>query len=249
MSELLIKCPDGFVNQLRLTLAADFLLSIGEARTATQQWILNNHNIVDYDKYFRRMNHLSFEQIDDLKAIKTTSFCSLVSKYGCPKKILRISYNNLYLLPCFEKIVEKFQQKINDDVIGVHLRTGCKSALLKTDNRRYQPIRQESIIQALRNTNKKIYLATDNEETQNKFIDIFKNRIIAFEKIIGGKENFDGEYEPSRVHRYGTDLHVVVDFMILQKCKYFIGSNESSFSIMINWLRNNSLDYMVKGIL
>lgn len=249
MSSLLIKCPDGFANQLRLALAANYLLSIGEIRTATQQWIVNNHNIVDYDKYFRRMDHLSFRQINEAEFISTTSFCSLVSKYGCPKKILRKSYNNLFLLDSINLLINKFENKINNDVIGVHLRTGCKTALLRKDARRAGPISHESIIQFLKDTNKKIYLATDNEETQNKFIDIFKKRIIAFQKIVGGKENFYGEYDSSKVVRNGTDLHVVVDFIILQKCKYFIGSNESSFSIMINWLRNNRSDYVVKGIL
>lgn len=245
-----IKCSDGFVNQLRLSLAANYLMAIGEVRTAEQEWILNNHNIVDYDKFFNRLKYLSFNKIDDENAIKTTSFYHLVSKYGDPKSILKKSFSYLMLLGNPNRIINEFIKKNNiKNCIGVHLRTGCKTALLEKSKDRHQPLSQDFIINSLKSSNKKIYLATDNQETQDKFIDIFKNRIIFFQKLNSGKENFEGEYDRSKVERNGTDMHVVADFFILQSCKYFIGSNESSFSIMINWLRDNKNDHEVKGII
>lgn len=245
-----IKCPDGFVNQLRLSLAANYLMAIGEVKTAEQEWILNNHNIVDYDKFFNRLKYLSFNKISDENAIKTTSFFHLVSKYGDPKLILKKSFSYLSLLNFPSRIISSFfYEKDLQNCIGVHLRTGCKTALLNKSKNRYKPLSQDHVINLLKSSNEKIYLATDNQETQDKFIDIFKNRIIFFQKLNSGKENFEGEYDRSKVARNGTDMHVVADFFILQSCKYFIGSNESSFSIMINWLRDNKNDHEVKGII
>lgn len=224
-------------------------MSIGEARTARQEWVVNNHNIVDYNKFFRKLKYLSFEKINEENHIKTASFYSMVSKYDDPKKALIRSFKDLNLLDIPQKIINNFVKK-NDinDTIGVHLRTGCKTAILKQSKNRVQPIPQEYIIDLLKNRNEKIYLATDNAETQSKFIDIFKDRIIIFQKLISGKEEF-GEYDRSKVTRNGTDVHAVADFFILKSCKYFIGSNESSFSIMINWLRDNKEDHELKGIL
>lgn len=249
MKDISIKCPDGFVNQLRLSLAANYLMSIGEARTAKQEWILNNHNIVDYDKFFKRLKYLSFEKIEEDDCVKTTSFNHMVSKYGNPKQILQKSFGYLSLLQIPQKIISDFIEKNDiENCLGVHLRTGCKTALLKQSKDRCLPIPQEYIIDILKSRNEKIYLATDNEETQSKFIDTFKDRIIIFQKLYSGKEEF-GEYDRSKVTRNGTDIHAVADFYILKSCKYFIGSNESSFSIMINWLRDNKEDHELKGTL
>lgn len=246
-----IKCPDGFANQLRLSLAANYLMSIGEIKTATQEWIVNNHNIVKYDKFFKPLRHLHFDKIEkDKNPITTTSFTNLVNKYGDPQKILIKSFSYLSLLSIPSIIIHRFIRD-NDimNCIGLHVRTGCKNALLAQDKNRSQPISHQSIINMLKTEKRKIFLATDNAETQNKFLDIFQDQIIVFEKINYGKENFIGKYDRNKVERFSTDIHVVADFFILKNCYKFIGSNESSFSIMINWLRDNKNDLPLKGIL
>jgi len=250
---ILIKCPDGFINQLRLSLAANFLVSIGEAQAAQQEWIINNHNNVRFDKFFFPFRYLYHLQPTDKPInndpIITQSFSNMVKEFNA-KDIIRLAYKKLKYKPMPVQLFESYIKENNiNQCIGVHLRTGCKTALLEQDKNRHPPIDEKSIIDTLLSKTESIFLATDNAETQNKWFKIFQDRLHVYQTIHNGKSKFHGPYNRSNVTRYTTDLHTVADFYILQKCKVFIGSNESSFSIMINWLRNNPTDSEIKGIL
>lgn len=251
-----IACPDGFINQLRLALAANFLVSIGHAKTAQQLWIVNNHNNVSFDKFFFALPYLQFissetEFINSNNIINTRSFSSMLGGFE-PQKMIRKSFQFLKLKNIFANLVAKFIKQYNiENCIGVHIRTGCKTALLYNTSNRGSPTNDNIIINELfkNYNNDKIYLATDNAETQKKWIEIFGDRLIYFNKIEHGTAVFDGLYDRNKVQRFTSDIHTVADFFILQKCRSFYGSNESSFSIMINWLRNNNTDSKVIGIL
>lgn len=254
MKNILIKCPDGFANQLRLSLASNLLVKENKADVATQEWILNNHNIVDFHKFFYDLDFLTFEQISDQKAIETASFTALAGLL-CDKKqsiedIFREAFSHLVLKEPYQTQFSDFIKKFHiEQCIGLHVRTGCKTALLLQARDRHKPIPLSKVIAFLNTNNQRIFLATDNKETQDMFIDLFKDRILFYEKLTKGTENFNSKYDRTLVKRYSSDLHVVADFYILQKCKYFIGSNESSFSLMIKYIRNNEQDFSVKGIL
>jgi len=253
MNKIYIKCPDGFANQLRLSLAANLLVEKKIASEATQEWIVNNHNLVEFLKFFDYLPSLKFEKLTEADdVIKTTSFKKMMETFKCNSStdLFRQAYSYLKLKEeyknFFQDFVEKFKIK---ETIGLHIRTGCKTALLMSDKTRDKPIPQRAIVRFLETNDKKIFLATDNAETQRKFIEIFKDRIILFERISKGEEKFEGMYDRKKVVRYTSDIHTIADFFILQSCRYFIGSNESSFSLMINKIRNNNLDYPTKGVL
>lgn len=253
MSNLYIKCPDGFINQIRLSLAANILVKNRVFQEAKQEWVINNHNLVEFEKFFNELPFLKFDKVDN-DYIATESFESLTrSLYNSKEsflKVLKESYSFLILKDNFKKLFYTFSQLYDlKNCIGVHARTGCKTALLDLDETRYKPLNQNEIIDYLKTKKNKIYLATDNKETQDKFLNIFKDRIIYFEKINQGEENFGVKYDRNLVKRYTGDLHVVADFYLLQECKQFIGSNESSFSILIKYIRENQEDFPVKGIL
>jgi hypothetical protein len=249
-----IRCPDGFANQLRLTLAANLLVEKKIAKEAIQEWILNNHNVVDFLKFFHPLPSVSFSKLleteEDL--VKTQSFEFMTKRINARSivDLFNEAYSYLKLKNDHEITIKNFIDEFDiKNRIGLHIRTGCKSALLLSEKGRSKPIPHGAIIKFLMTNNKKIFLATDNAETQDKFLNIFQERIVFFEKIREGKEKFEGAYDRKRVTRFTGDMHTVADFYILQSCRHFIGSNDSSFSIMINYIRNRELDYQIKGIL
>lgn len=250
---IVIRCQDGFVNQLRLSLAANFLVSIGEARIAQQEWIVNNHNNIIFNKFFFPLRYIQFIEPQDTvlktKTIKTQSFSQMVNGFE-PKYALKVAYSHLKYKPIPLELFLSYTDKYRiPDCIGVHIRTGCKTALLQQDITRHPPTDEKPIINSLLETNEQIFLATDNSETQKRWINIFGDRLLFYDNILSGKSTFDGVYDRSKVVRYTSDIHTIADFFILQQCKQFIGSNESSFSIMINWLRDNPIDNKIQGIL
>jgi len=252
MNNIYIECPDGFVNQLRLSLAANYLVSHKIAKEAKQKWILNNHNTVDYNKYFYQLKNV--QMVDHIKndnSIKTQSFTGMLHEINNNKiAAFRESYKDLKVKENFSQIVDDFVNT-NDisNTIGIHIRTGCKTALLLTDKNRKQPINQNSLINQLLYEDLKIFLATDNQETQNKWKSVFGSRLICFAPIMSGDEMFFPPYDRDLVKRHTSDDHTVADFLILQRCKKFIGSNESSFSLAIKWIRNNYIDHNIGGVL
>ena len=253
MTKLCIKCPDGFVNQLRLSLAANYLVSNKIIESAEQEWVINNHNVVSYEKFFHPLPNVKFVNpiSDEQKIITTQSFTGLLWMINKDiKKAFRESYKDLIIKEKTKSLIDIYINE-NDikNCIGVHVRTGCKTAILLSDDNRNLPTNVSRSIIELLHTNHKIYLATDNHETQEKYKQIFGDRLLFFDKIKKGKESFGPRYDRDKVRRFTSDIHVVADFLILQKCKKFIGSNESSFSIAIKWLRENYADTKILGIL
>jgi hypothetical protein len=249
-----IKCPYGFGNQLRLLLVANHLVKEKILHIAMQDWVVNNHNIVNFDNFFNPLPNVLMKKIQDKNVMLTnSSYTSLLKrsrleKRYSVKKSLQLSFSDLSLKDTYLNIINNYIYKFNiPNAIGVHIRTGCKTALLNENPDREKPIPQDMLIEILKNTDDYIYLATDNAETQDKFLNIFKDRILFFEKLTEGNEKFEGKYTEEKVKRFTSDLSVIADFYILQKCKLFLGSNESTFSLMIHYLRDNPLDYPIHG--
>jgi hypothetical protein len=249
-----IKCPYGFGNQLRLLLAANHLVKENILDIAIQDWVVNNHNIVNFDTFFNPLPNVLIKKIQDKDVIlSNSSYASLLkmsglNKHYSIKESLQLSFSDLSLKDTYLDIINNYIYKFNiRNAIGVHIRTGCKTALLNQSSHRAKPISQDLLINILKNTDDFIYLATDNAETQDKFLNIFKDRILFFEKLTYGNEKFEGKYTEEKVKRFTSDLSVIADFYILQKCKLFLGSNESTFSLIIKYLRDNSLDYPILG--
>lgn len=93
----------------------------------------------------------------------------------------------------------------------------------------------------------KIFVATDNKETQDLFI---KEHPVAtvYKPITGGNEKFPlSTYDCQYVERFTDGHHCVMDFLILKHCRVFIGSHESSFSLLLFYWRCSEEDYFVFG--
>lgn len=246
---LAVRSVNGFVNQLRHSLFFNYIIKNKIINSATQYWTISNQNNVSFSNFFEDLcclpiieNHMMCVTDSDDFDFKNETFSFLANKFTNQdgKEVLKKSFEELSLKEHYKNKINSYIENNNiKNSIGVHLRTTCKNALLKNNKAsRFQPKKIEEVIKKLKETDSQIYLATDNQETQDKMIDLFGNRIIYYEKIKNGKEKFEGVYEKSKIKRYTSATHTIFDFYILQECETFIGSNESTFSIMINWIRD-----------
>ena len=255
-----VKSTNGFINQLRYSLFFNYAIKKNILKNVLQYWTITNENNISFSKFFNDPcclklieNHMMCCDSSKEKYSNET-FSFLTNRYmpGQNKElILKEAFKDFELKKEYKEKIKNFikENEINN-AIGVHLRTTCKTALLKINKKtRFQPKKIEDVLNKLKYNNNKIYLATDNKETQDKMINLFGDRILFYEKIKKGKEKFTEEYKKEKIIRNTSDLHTIFDFYVLKECCDFIGSNESTFSIMINYLRNGSKDKELLGSL
>jgi len=257
-----VLCPDGFANQLRFALAGVYLKLAGYVDSYNMEWTLNNHNNVDFLNYFLPLPKITFNKINrevvsNEDIIDTSSFKVVIEcltkkeDHVVWKEALDISLKYLFARPEIRDIVESYVDKHNiKNCIGVHVRRTCKTALIGTTKDAVRvkdyALSNEEILNVCKNY-ESVYLATDNEETQRWFKDRVGNKLITFTDIEAGQESFGGEYHRDLVKRHTTPLNTVMDFLILKECDTFLGTSESSLSLILKYWRNNKKDYSVFG--
>ena len=133
-------------------------------------------------------------------------------------------YSLLKPLPDIQNKINNIKEKLTSDYIACHIR--------RTDALKYNwyvdsLITDEEYIKFIDQypSNNKIYIATDCVDTQNKFINIYGDRMI-YQKI----ENNDN-------FRQTSLEDAVIDMFVCAGAKNFMGSNKSSFTDTINNLR------------
>ena len=167
-----------------------------------------------------------FEPIPGVSFEKHIDKCVKIDYKGCytlgnfePK------YDKLKLKPHIKKIIFDKLDILNKNYVSVHIRrtdhirSSKKTGCYTTD---------EDFIEFLDNSdsNKNIYIATDNEKSYNKFKKIYKNRI----KI--------GYHEINKCAKRQTSLQdAIVDIYMCVYSDDFMGSGWSSFSALIKRLR------------
>ncbi len=258
-TNITVRCPDGFGNQLRLALAGSFLVTKGFIKSYTQEWIINNHNNVDFLDYFLPLPGVKFAPIElstpDNDIISTTTFEMMINTFSKNSCSWQDAFETIkpYLIPK-ENIWNEAQRFIQSNniqsAVGVHVRRTCKLAILQQGaiaTRSINSIQTNEQVLELCKLHNAVFLATDNRQTQQWFADKLKDKCKIFAKIKESKETFDGSYDRNKVERFTSKEHCVMDFIILQHCSQFIGSNESSFSQLIKNIRKNEKDPSLIG--
>jgi len=250
-----VYCPNGFANQLRLTLAGSFLVSNNYIESYSQEWVLNNHNNVELLNYFHPIPGVLFEKVDKENSINSTTFEMMINTYTkrtvCPSDALQEVKTQLRAKEWFLKEIDLFSQdKIWSDCAGIHARKTCKLSFLNLEETKYRTENKidsnEDILNKIKDF-KSVYLATDNKQTQSWFKEKLNSRLIVYKDIITGNEFPTEQYTRDDVIRYTDPEHTVADFLILLKVGCFSGTNQSSFSGLIKNIRNSFMDFSLYG--
>jgi len=134
------------------------------------------------------------------------------------------------------KPIEKIREKVSEfeeknsirDCIGVHIRQGD---YLAGKDRLGFVSREEEFINRINelievNPKERFFLCTDSEEVQERFKELFKERVVIFSKT-----NFDRE-------GVVFTQEGLIDLLLLSKTKRILGTYGSTFTEMAWWLGN-----------
>ena len=214
---------DGLNNKLRVLLAYFYIANI-ENKKLRIIWIKDDQCPDDFNKLF--------EPIPNIEFVYTSSIPNNIIDFNTgwseDNRYLKHKYYK-YLTP-----VKSIQDDINYtkkllkyDYIACHIRRTDIVTLKKYFGSNFNMHQDNEYITFINQypNNLNIYIATDNQDTQQKFIDIYGNRIIY--KQIEKSDNLRQ-----------TSLHdAVKDMYVCAGAKYFMGSPWSSFTDSINEIR------------
>jgi len=145
------------------------------------------------------------------------------------KNIYKINFwKDLVLKKSIEKEIYDFKKFLNFDYIAVHVRrTDKMDPKLKIKN----VTTDEQFFKFIDDNkkNKKIFLATDNSDTQKNFKKRYGNDLVFYSNIIDVKGNT----------RNTSFAHSIIDFYLCINSQNFLGSHYSWWYFFINKIREN----------
>ena len=158
---------------------------------------------------------------------KTEDKIDIISS-GIAKGYHKINYMKdfpLYLKDNIYQEIRKFLKKIGDKYISLHIRKTDLEENLKK-NKPKRTYEEEYIKFIEEHKGKKIFIATDNKDTQNKLRKLYKNRLLVYEDI-----------KRSNDLRQTNIEHSIIDLFLCILSYSFMGTHYSSFSRMILLIR------------
>jgi hypothetical protein len=228
-----IQCDNGLCDRLRFIFS--YYSKLKKNENLTVCWKIN-----------KKCNGHFLDIFEPIKNLKFTDDNNNVDIFGWkPYKNLGIHfsktniYNNIYLLPEIKQKTYELAQKMNK-YISIHIRRTDKSL------RHKNLTRDESFIEFINETKHNIFLATDCYHVQNKFKEIFNNRLFYFEEIekpwnyslkdciTDGSDHFNPErsdFRPKSLKATAIDLFTCI------YSNNFMGTNLSGMSDFIYYNR------------
>ena len=194
-------------------------------------------------KYCKRINNQKLEFIEMKDLDKNINITKLKSIKGY-RHTLNFPENNIEKPGILKSVKNYFDLKPNDilkskldnyklgEYISLHIRTtDFETKILKrkensTNLNDYYKLADE-------NHNLKIWLATDCEYIQNKFIEKYGDRVFFYKKITH-------EIMMEHGSRFTTAESIYIDFFMCANAKYFLGTRKSTFTNFIKVLRYNN---------
>jgi glutamate synthase domain-containing protein 1 len=130
------------------------------------------------------------------------------------------------LIEKFQDILDNYIKNISENYIAIHVRRTDNSEIAKINNNYTDDKDFFDFIE--KNSDKKVFLATDNKETQELFIRKYGDRINIYKEIL----NSDSLRK--------TDLlNTIIDIYICSNAEMFLGSGWSSFTQLIRYLNES----------
>jgi hypothetical protein len=181
-----------------------------------------------------------FEPIDNVEIIENPKNLPKMDYYGLEEyPVILERHNILYSLQEHKDIYKKLKLKKNlNDIVNNfikvnNLENGISLHIRRTDhielatmNKKFSEDEEfhDFINKFPKDT--PIFLATDNKESQEKFMDRYKGRIFIYKKI-----------EDNNNHRKTSLEDAAIDAFIASRIKNFKGSGYSSYSELIETLK------------
>lgn len=249
-----VKCPDGFANQLRLMLAGCYLMHANIIADFIFEPVINNHNNVDFLSYFEPLPFITYDKITNVeksKIIDTASFTGMLQRFTHNVEWQTALIDVLKFLKPKKEIKQKVKQFVLDNNInsscGIHARRTCKLAILTQSLNRHSLLKNKDLLHVCQDFDS-VFLATDNKETQEWFKANLQSQLCVYKDITNGNEMFSkNTYDREYVERFTDAEHAIMDFLILKNCGVFVGTNESAFSLLIHYWRQNPNDFLIYG--
>jgi len=214
---------DGLNNKLRVLLAYLYIANV-ENKKLRIIWIKDDQCPDNFNNLFEEINNVEFvytKEIPNKLVDYNTGWTdhddyieNNYFKYLKPIKSIQDDINNTKKL-------------LNNNYISCHIRRTDIVTLKNYFGSNFTMHLDTEYIKFIDQYPKdmKIYIATDNQDTQEKFINIYGNRLI-YKKI-----------EKSNNLRQTSLADAVKDMYVCAGAKYFMGSPWSSFTDTINELR------------
>jgi hypothetical protein len=189
------------------------------------------------DRYCNGLFLDYFQNLDNTIFIKNNDDNYNIEYKGCSADIKLCNYNLLNLkIEIIEKI--NFIKNKYNKYISLHIRRTDHIELAKKKN---LYVDDDIFIDFInQNLDYDIYIATDNRETQDKFYNLYKNRI-KYIKFIDNIEEINKRpnKDNSDKTRHTDLLDSIIDLYICVNSDKFMGTKYSSFSDTINQMRIN----------
>jgi hypothetical protein len=198
-----------------------------------------------------------FEPVENIKFFKNNdagftidyrghSWCEGYSPYT--KKHKSNIYEKLVPLPYLRKAIDERRAILQDEYIAIHIRRTDHSELANQNERYTQDIEFHQFIDE--NKNHKVYLSTDNYETQKAILEHYPERV-EYIKLINkdnhGVTGFSGLMSLKNLVRRKTGVEdslrktsledAIIDLYMCIYAEKFMGSGYSSFSNFISYIR------------
>jgi hypothetical protein len=214
---------DGLNNKIRVMLAYLYVANV-ENKKLRIIWIKDEQCPDNFDNLFEPINNIEF--------IYTETIPKDIIDYNIgwtpEDRYLKNNYYK-YLKPVksIQNDIDNIKNLLKNDYISCHIRrtdiVTLKNYFGSHFNMNLDTEYITFIDQYPKNLN--IYIATDNQDTQQKFIDIYGDRII-YKKI-----------DKTNNLRQTSLQDAVKDMYVCAGAKYFMGSPWSSFTDSINEIR------------
>lgn len=220
---IIIKPTGGLCNKLRFLFSHQAYANSIEKKLIVI-WQADNACPGGFLDYFQPIENVTFLDNNNDNLEIEFSGCGWHPDYQmCFYKGINY-YKNLILLPDLKAIIDSKIEELNNDYIAVHIRRTDHIELAKK-NGNYTD--DEEFFKFIdKYPDKKIYLATDNEDTQKTFLNKYGDRITFFDYITSITSK-----RQTSVFCSIIDLHLCINALC------FLGSGYSSFSGFIEYNR------------
>jgi len=216
----------GLNNRLRVLLSYLYKANI-ENKKLKIIWIKDEECDDDFENLFQDIDNVTIiKNMDNYNDFnkKRIKYVDYDTWHIENNDYVKNNYNKLLIpIPKLQIIINNYKIQLNNIYIACHIRRtdimGASYVKHRTDEEYMKYIDQFD-------TNLKIYIATDNRDTQDTFVKRYSDRYIV--KLI----------EPNNNRRQTSVQDAVVDLFVCVNAKYFLGTFGSSFSDTIYQMRN-----------